>query len=194
MLSTILRTLDFSSGSIHIDGVDVSTLPRTTLRRHLTVVPQSPIHIPGSLRQNIDPRSQATDLEIDSVLQRVQLLDIVQERGGLSAEYLPDSLSKGEGQLLALARAMLQKNKIILLDEATSSVDAETDRIMKEVIREGFQECTVITVAHRPATILDSDIVVVLEAGKVVEVGNPRELMLKESGLKDLLSGDDRKM
>ena len=92
--------------------------------------------------------------------------------------------------MLALARAMLQKNKIVLLDEATSSVDAETDRIVKAVVKEGFRDCTVITVAHRPATILDSDVVVVLEGGKVVEVGNPDELMRKVSKLRSLLSGN----
>ena len=190
LLSTILRTIDIAAGSISIDGVDLSTLPRTTIRHHLTVVPQSPIHIPGSVRQNIDPLSQATDLEITFALQRVRLNDILQERGDLSAEFLPDSLSKGQGQLLALARALLQKNKIILLDEATSSVDAETDRVVKEVVREGFKGCTVITVAHRPATILDSDIVVVLENGKVVEVGEPEELIGRESRLRNLLRGE----
>jgi len=161
------------------------------IRRHLTIVPQSPIQIPGTVRQNIDPLSQATDLEVDFVLQKVHLHDAIQERGGYSAEFVLDSFSKGQGQLLALARALLQKNKIILLDEATSSVDAETDRIVKDIVRESFQDCTVITVAHRPSTILDSDIVVVLEDGKVAEVGKPEELMGRESRLKDLLSGNE---
>lgn len=190
LLSTILRTVDIASGSISIDDRNLSTLPRTVIRQHLTAVTQSPIHLPGTLRLNIDPFSRATDLEIAFVLHKVRLHEIVQEKGGLDAEFLVDSLSQGQGQLLALARAMLQRNKVILLDEATSSVDAETDRIVKEVIKEGFQRCTVVTVAHRPATVLDSDVVVLLEGGKVFEIGNPGELMGRESKLRSLLSGN----
>ena len=177
LLSTILRLADLTAGTIQIDSVDLSTLDRTSLRQHLTTIPQTPLHIPGTLRQNLDPFSTLPDQCLTSALKKVRLWTTLKARGGLGADLHPEELSQGQQQLLALARAILNKRKVVLLDEATSSVDIETERIMRDVLSRDFKECTVLTVAHRRETILDSDIVVVLEAGRVVESGEPGMLM-----------------
>jgi len=184
--------MDLTTGSLFIDGVDVSTIPRTTVRRLLTAVPQSALHLPGTLRQNLDPFSLQSDAEIISALEKVQLWTTLSTRGGLDAAHQPSSLSAGQNQLFALARALLQRSKIVILDEATSSIDADTDLIIKKVMQEAFVDCTVVTVAHRPETILACEVVVVLEGGKVVETGEPGVLMEKYGGfLRGLLGEGD---
>ena len=189
LLATLLRTLDLTTGTIIVDGIDLSTLPRHLIRTHLTAVPQSALYLPGTLRENLSPFSSSppSDDLIISALERVQLWSILRDRGGLDAPLTPDSLSAGQNQLLSIARAILQSNKIVLLDEATSSVDAETDKVVKEVIGESFKGCTVVTVAHRPETILGCEVVVLLEGGRVMEVGEPAVLMGRDRKLKALL-------
>ena len=177
LLSTIVRTLDYTSGSIKIDGFDLSTIPRDTIRRHIITMPQDPLYLTGTVRLNVDPFSASSDNAIIQALTKVCLWPVINDRGGLDADLFPDTLSKGQQQLLALARAMLQKSKILLLDEATSSVDGETDKTLQKLIREEFKDCTVITVAHRLDTILDSDVIAVMDTGRVVEFGKPGQLM-----------------
>lgn len=153
-------------------------------------MPQDPLHLTGSLRFNTDPLGKSTNEAIITALSKVGLWSVLVERGGLDAELHLDSLSKGQQQLLALARAMLYKSTILLLDEATSSVDGKTDQVLQGVIRDEFEDCTVVTVAHRLETIMDSDIVVVMDAGEIREVGNPEELMkLQDSAFRKLWGG-----
>lgn len=154
-------------------------------------VPQHSLYIPGTVRLNADPFDQRSDEEIITGLTKVQLWSVLAERGGLNADFQPESLSKGQQQQLALARAILQKSAVVLLDEVTSSIDAETDRILKDVMREAFKDCTVVTVAHRPETIQEAEVVAILDAGALVEFGVPGELMKGESRLKDLLKHAD---
>jgi len=187
LLSTILRILDISSGTIKIDSIDLSTIPRSIIRRRLVTVPQNSLYIPGTVRVNIDPFENRSDEDIVAALTKVQLWLVLAERGGLDADFQLESLSKGQQQQLALARAILQKSAVILLDEVTSSVDANTDRILKDVMEEEFRDCTIVTVAHRPETILDADVVAVLHEGALVEFGAPKDLMEEESKLKALL-------
>jgi ATP-binding cassette subfamily C (CFTR/MRP) protein 1 len=182
LLSTLLRTLTPTTGTLLIDGIDLSTLSRPSIRRHLTTIPQTPLWLPGSLRANLDPFSSSTDEALITALQKVRLWDILEQRGGLDAEIHAEELSAGQEQLLSLARAIVNKKKVVLMDEATSSIDAETERIVRAVVRAEFETCTVLTVAHRRETILDGDVVVVLEGGRVVETGRPGELMLKVDG------------
>lgn len=141
-------------------------------------MPQDPLHLHGTLRFNSDPLSRSTDPEIISALEKVQLWSLLSVRGGLDAELTLDSLSKGQQQLLALARALLGRSKVVILDEATSSVDNETDGVMREVMKREFEGCTVVVVAHRLSSLEDCDVVVVMDGGRIVEVGEPGKLLV----------------
>lgn len=116
---------------------------------------------------------------------------MLSERGGLDTELLPDGLSKGQFQLLALSRALLQKRKLVLMDEATSSIDVETARKITDMVETEFQGSTILTVAHRKETILGAEVVVVMEQGEVVEMGDPRVLMGKEGSRLSALLQDE---
>ncbi|KAK2000495.1 P-loop containing nucleoside triphosphate hydrolase protein, partial [Colletotrichum falcatum] len=189
---TLLRLLEYQSGTVCIDGIDISQIPRVTLRDRLTVLPQDPVTLDGTVRLNLalEAPHLSDDLLIAS-LRKVKLWELVQERGGLDAEFGAMNLSHGQRQLFCLARATLGKSKVVLLDEATSSLDRETEEDIQRVLREEFSDCTVITVAHRLESIADGDVVVVMDGGEVVEVGGPRQLLDRAtSKFKDLW--DDR--
>lgn len=188
LLSTLLRLQDLASGTIKLDSLDLSHLPRSTIRQLITSIPQDPIQINGTLRFNTDPFGLCTDTQIISALKKVDLWSLLDERGGLDAELLPDTLSKGQLQLLALARTLLRRSKLVLMDEATSNIDSETARRIDGILREEFRNSTILTVAHRRETILSADVVVVMELGEIVEVGEPENLMGSEgSRLRALL-------
>lgn len=146
-------------------------------------LPQDPLILIGSVRLNADPASTNDDNAIIEVLTKVGLWSVLSDRGGLDAEITASTLSKGQQQLLALARALLKKGKILLLDEPTSNVDAETDKTMQRILREEFAECTILTVAHRLNTIIDSDVVLVLDGGRLAEMGRPQELLKTKDSL-----------
>lgn len=136
----------------------------------------------GSIRFNVDPSSSHPDSSIMAALVRVGLWSLLEERGGLDIEITDSGLSKGQQQLLALSRAILRKGKILLLDEPTSNVDAETDATMQRILEEDFGDCTVLTVAHRLDSIMGCDAVAVVDAGKLIEVGPPDELAGRVDG------------
>ena len=168
----LFRLCEPDGGSIRIDGVDVSTLGLSTLRSHLSIIPQDPVMFSASLRYNLDPFNRATDGEVAQVLQRVHLSEAVAGfRDGLQHEISEggENLSQGQRQLVCIARALLRKSKIIILDEATSSVDAETDALIQETIRTNFAHATVLTIAHRLETIVDADRIMLLADGKLAE-------------------------
>ena len=172
-------------GKILIDGVEVGSLSLQSARRAMAVITQDPILFSGSLRKNLDPFSQFTDADLWSALEEVQLKPLVQKLQGQLEFVLRESgsnFSVGERQLLCLARALLQKSKIIIMDEATANVDFRTDRLIQEVIRHKFRDCTVLTIAHRLNTIVDYDKVLVLDGGKVAEFDKPDVLLQKENG------------
>ena len=164
----------------------MATLPRETIRERLITIPQDPLILITSVRLNADPSGDLSDERVVDALAKVRLWDTIKERGGLSAELNMQSLSKGQQQLFALARAMLRKSTILILDEATSNVDPETDRIMQSVIREEFKNHTIITVAHRINTIMDSDKILVMDGGRSVEFGSPAELLSRDSAFRRL--------
>jgi len=178
--------LELNSGTIFIDGLDVSTLPRHDVRTNLNAIPQDPYFVAGSIRLNLDPYSTSADTLIISALRKVKLLDTITANGGLDGELNPDTLSHGQRQLFCLARAILRKSKIVVLDEATSSVDRETDKLMQEIIRQEFKDCTIIAVAHRLETILDFDRIAVLDRGKLIECDSPKNLLAEDSSFKEL--------
>ncbi len=177
---------ELNSGSILIDDLDLSTVPRNDIRTHLNAIPQDPYFVAGSIRLNLDPYSTSTDALIISALRKVQLLNTIRYNAGLDAELDPDSLSHGQRQLFCLARAVLRKSKIVVLDEVTSSVDRKTDELMQIITRDEFKGCTIIAVAHRLETIMDFDRIAVLDRGRLVECGSPARLLAKGSAFKEL--------
>ncbi|GBF62869.1 ABC transporter [Trichophyton mentagrophytes] len=177
LVSCLLRMLEMDSGTILIDGTDISTIPRQQVRSRLNTLPQEPFFLYGTVRDNVDPLKLADDETVIGALQAVGLWDFLESRGGLDEEVGEDKLSHGQRQLFCLARAVVKQGNILIMDEATSSVDAETDKVMEDVIREKFKGITVIAIAHKLDTVLDYDRVVLLDKGEVIETGNPKELL-----------------
>ncbi|KAJ3292086.1 Canalicular multispecific organic anion transporter 2 [Rhizoclosmatium sp. JEL0117] len=160
----LFRLSEADEGSIEIDGVDVSKLGLNLLRTKLTIIPQEAVLFGASVRDNIDPGHLYTDDQIWKGLEQKI------KSGG-------ENMSVGERQLFCLARAILRKTKILLLDEATAGIDLETDSLIQATIRREFADSTVLTIAHRIQTIMDSDKIMVLNAGRVEEMESPTELM-----------------
>ena len=182
-MATFARLLEIDNGVLQIDGYDLATIPRNIIRERLVVVPQDAPVLIGTLRFNTDPAGKHADTQIRSVLCRVGLWDLFEGGKGLETELTTTSLSHGQRQLLSIARAVLKGGQVVLLDEPTSSVDEATDGAVQQVLREAFERCTVITVAHRINTIYPgSDLVVVMEGGQVVEAGAPEELVRRQNG------------
>ena len=151
----------------------------------MAVITQDPVLFGGSLKKNMDPFSQYTDQQLWTALEEVQLKTVVQDLPGQLNFRLRESgtnLSVGERQLVCLARALVQRSKIIIMDEATANVDFKTDHLIQEVIRHKFKDSTVLTIAHRLNTIMDYDKVLVLDGGRVVEFDNP-DLLIRNGGL-----------
>lgn len=180
-----------------MDNIDLSTHPRREIRPRLITLPQDPVKLPGTVRTNLDPHGffngQSGEADLATALGKVLLWDdVIGHRGGLDADFNDLGLSHGQEQLFGLARAILHKERssIILLDEATSSVDYETDKRLQNLLREEFSRHTVLAVAHRLDTIRDYNLVVVMERGRIAEVGNPRQLRDQEgSAFQRLSSG-----
>ena len=168
-----------------IDCVDVGTLNLQTARRSMAVIAQDPVLFGGSLRRNLDPFSEQTDLDLWTALEEVQLKAMVEKLPG-QLEYRVNetgsNFSVGERQLVCLARALVQKSKIIVMDEATANVDFKTDNLIQEVIRHKFKDSTVLTIAHRLNTIMDYDKVLILDGGRMVELDKP-EILIQNGGI-----------
>ena len=166
--------------SVVIDGVDALALPLRRLRSALAVIPQDPIIFSGSLRANLDPFGEASDPEVWAALEKVTLKPFARALPNRLDELMGSDggqLSFGQRQLVCIARAMLKKSRILLCDEATSSVDHETDQIIQRIIRTEFADHTVLTIAHRLETIVDCDRVMVMEDGAVAELDAPGVLL-----------------
>ncbi|KAJ2999390.1 hypothetical protein HDV02_003008 [Globomyces sp. JEL0801] len=187
------RILPFVRGTIFIDGIDISKLGLHDLRSKLTIIPQDPILFEGTLRSNLDPLDEHTDEVIWDALRLTHVLESLQtaEDGADIANLSLDSpvnenggnYSQGQRQLLCMARALLRSSKFIFMDEATASVDPETDSKIQQTIRSEFINGTILTVAHRLKTIVDYDRVLVMDDGKVGEFGTPYELLSNKNGL-----------
>ena len=168
-----------------IDGIDIGTLNLQRARRSMAVIAQDPVLFGGSLRRNLDPFSVQTDLDLWTALEEVQLKAMVEKLPG-QLEYRVNetgsNFSVGERQLVCLARALVQKSKIIVMDEATANVDFKTDNLIQEVIRHKFKDSTVLTIAHRLNTIMDYDKVLILDGGRMVEFDKP-EILIQNGGI-----------
>ncbi|KAH6703299.1 multidrug resistance protein MDR [Leptodontidium sp. MPI-SDFR-AT-0119] len=181
LLLALFRMLSLAHGSITIDGQDISLIRRQSLRSRLNGIPQDAYFLAGSIRLNADPRSSCTDKEIVKALKSVQLWDIIRSKGSLDTNIEDVFLSHGQQQLFCIARAILRKSTILVLDEATSSVDAHTDELIQTLIRQHFSRHTILSVAHKLDTILDFDQVIVMDAGSVCEMGEPYVLLENEA-------------
>ncbi|MBA0552215.1 hypothetical protein Golob_023045 [Gossypium lobatum] len=210
-ISALFRLVEPADGEIIIDNLDICTIGLHDLRSHLGIIPQDPTFFGGSVRYNIDPLEQHTDNEIWEVLEKCQLREAVQAKeGGLNSTgkknkdtrvgffqfasinnmktisaVVQDGLnwSMGQRQLFCLGRALLKRSKILVLDEATASIDNTTDSIIQKTIRTELKDCTVITVAHRIPTVMDCNMVLGISDGKLVEFDEPMKLMNKEGSL-----------
>ncbi|CAL8127080.1 unnamed protein product [Orchesella dallaii] len=183
LITAIFRIAE-PTGVIEIDGINVLQIGLHDLRSKISIIPQDPVLFTGTLRKNLDPFSNYNDEEIWRVLEEVHLADEVrQTSAGLSVEVTEGggNFSVGQRQLVCLGRAILRKNKILVLDEATANVDPETDALIQKTIRTKFLECTVLTVAHRLHTVIDSDKILVLDAGSVKEYNDPYILLQDRS-------------
>ncbi|XP_014208079.1 multidrug resistance-associated protein 4-like [Copidosoma floridanum] len=189
-LITALFRLARSEGQVLIDELDTRGVRLAELRKRIAVIPQEPVLFSTSLRDNLDPFHEFEDTSLWAALEDVRLhkafvpLDHPIECGGRN-------LSAGQRQLLCLARALVKRARILVLDEATANVDPATDALLRETIRTKFAECTVLTVAHRLDSVIDSDLVVVVDDGRVVEYGQPRSLLAQEDGLFLRMAGQD---
>ncbi|KAM9612292.1 ATP-binding cassette sub-family C member 2 isoform 6-T9 [Morphnus guianensis] len=192
LTNCLFRVLEAAGGTIIIDEVDIATIGLHDLRQNLTIIPQDPVLFTGTLRMNLDPFDQYTDEEVWKALELAHLKTYVQDlpEGLLHlVSEAGENLSVGQRQLVCLARALLRKAKILILDEATAAVDLETDHLIQTTIRSEFADCTVLTIAHRLHTIMDSNRVMVLQAGRIVEYDSPEEL-LKKHGVFSAMAKD----
>ncbi|XP_022081543.1 ATP-binding cassette sub-family C member 9-like [Acanthaster planci] len=182
----LLRVIDIFGGRILIDGIDIKSVPLQTLRSRVSIIPQDPVLFTGTIRGNLDPLHEKTDSQLWESLEIAQLKDVVAELdGGLDALVTEggENFSVGQRQLFCLARAFLRKSRILIMDEATASIDLETDKLLQKVVVTAFADRTVLTIAHRIATILNSDKILVLNEGKVAEFDTPDNLMQTDGSL-----------
>ena len=179
----LFRILEATSGQILIDDIDISLIGLSLLRSIITVIPQDPTLIEGSLRENLDPVEKFDDESMIECLKSIEMDYILKDNGlNFMIKENGDNLSAGERQLICMARAMIRKSKIIIMDEATSSIDYNTEQLIQKAILTTLKDSTVITIAHRIKTILEYDRILVFEQGKLIEQGSPKELIEKKEG------------
>ncbi|RWS30840.1 multidrug resistance-associated protein 1-like protein [Leptotrombidium deliense] len=192
----LFRLIEPTEGTIIVDDVDVCEIGLHDLRSRLTIIPQDPVLFTGTLRMNLDPFSKYSDEQVWKSLELAHLKSFVASLGaGLSYEISEggENLSVGQRQLVCLARALLRKSKILVLDEATAAVDYETDELIQATIRKEFENSSVVTIAHRLNTIMDYDRLIIVDNGSIIEFDSPKNLlentqsyfysMAKDSGL-----------
>ncbi|KAF8892115.1 multidrug resistance-associated ABC transporter [Infundibulicybe gibba] len=187
LLLALFRIIEPTQGTILIDSVDISRIGLHDLRSAISIVPQSPDLFEGTLRENIDPVGEYADADIWVALTQAHMREYVDTLPeGLDAPVREggSSLSSGQRQLLCFARALLRKSKILVLDEATSAVDLDTDRAIQEIIRgPAFADMTILTIAHRLNTIMESDRVLVMDAGRIAELDSPDQLLANPNSI-----------
>lgn len=186
LIQALFRLIEPEGGRILIDSIDISTVGLHDLRSRLSIIPQDPTLFEGTVRGNLDPLEEHSDYEIWQALDKAQLGDVIREKEQkLDAPVLEngDNWSVGQRQLVSLGRALLKQARILVLDEATASVDTATDNLIQKIIRTEFKDCTVCTIAHRIPTVIDSDLVLVLSDGRVAEFDTPARLLEDKSSM-----------
>uniref|UniRef100_A0A8R7P4J3 ABC transporter C family member 2 n=1 Tax=Triticum urartu TaxID=4572 RepID=A0A8R7P4J3_TRIUA len=183
MLNALFRIVELERGRILIDDCDTSKFGIWDLRKVLGIIPQTPVLFSGTIRFNLDPFSEHNDADLWEALERAHLKDVIRRNAlGLDAEVSEagENFSVGQRQLLSLARALLRRAKILVLDEATAAVDVQTDALIQKTIREEFKSCTMLIIAHRLNTIIDCDRLLILSSGKISEFDTPENLVSNE--------------
>lgn len=189
-LTSALFRLSYLTGEIYIDGVGISTLGLHDTRSNISIIPQEPLLFTGTLRSNLDPFENYSDDELWQALDEVELKkSIATSSAGLDARVSDGgaNYSIGQRQLLCLARAIVRKRKILILDEATANVDFQTDELIQKTIKRRFKDCTVFIIAHRLNTVMDCDRFIVMDSGLMVEFGRPGELLEKKGYLYNMV-------
>ncbi|KAF8383121.1 mrp-3 [Pristionchus pacificus] len=182
----LFRIIEPASGTITIDDVDITTIGLHDLREKLSIIPQEPVLFSGTLRFNVDPTGLYTDEECWAALKYAHLEEFVERLPGQlmhSIEEGGENISVGQRQLVCLARAILRRSQVLILDEATAAVDTVTDALIQKTIRDVFVNSTVITIAHRLNTIMDYDKIMVMDDGRVAEYDSPDNLLQKPNGI-----------
>eukprot|EP00600_Ochromonadales_sp_CCMP1393_P017669 CAMPEP_0175031920 /NCGR_PEP_ID=MMETSP0005-20121125/21113_1 /TAXON_ID=420556 /ORGANISM="Ochromonas sp., Strain CCMP1393" /LENGTH=1650 /DNA_ID=CAMNT_0016292283 /DNA_START=12 /DNA_END=4964 /DNA_ORIENTATION=+ len=182
LLTALLRLVELDSGEIRIDGVNIATIGLNTLRSVMAVIPQDPVLFSGTIRSNLDPFHKYSDHEVWEGLHRTLLSDSITSLDDKVTEN-GSNFSVGQRQLLCIARALLSRAKIIIMDEATAAVDVETDAVIQQAIRTEFAHATCLTVAHRLNTIMDSDKVLVMDQGVAAEYDSPSNLLADDTSM-----------
>ncbi|KAJ2849803.1 Canalicular multispecific organic anion transporter 2 [Coemansia brasiliensis] len=200
----LLRLIEPASGSITIDGIDTSTVGLYDLRSRISIVPQDPMLLEGTIRDNLDPASEYSDKEILAAIAKSCIGDLIfkpkpnngsdnvpeyKKGSGLDTWVEPDgtNFSIGQRQLISLCRALLWQRRILVLDEATANIDSQSDRLMQTIIRKEFKDCTVLTIAHRLKTVMDSDRILVMDKGSIAEFDTPSNLMAQQGIFAELV-------
>ena len=208
LMVSILRIVELAEGNILIDGQDTRKVGLAKLRSNIAVIPQDPVLYSGTVRTNLDPFDDFPDDKLYEVLDRVGLYTTttassssmsLSSLGQARVESLSDEITEGgtnfsvgQRQLLVIARALLHGSKLVIMDEATAAVDAETDAAIQKVMRLEFKEATVITVAHRINTIMDSNYILVMKDGSAAEFDTPGKLLEKGGLFRDLVQAAAR--
>jgi ATP-binding cassette subfamily C (CFTR/MRP) protein 1 len=185
LMVALFRIQEVAGGKVFIDGVDCATVPLHVLRSKLGIIPQDAVMFSASVRFNLDPFSEHSDADVWEVLRNVDMDHHVQTLPSKLEELVAeggDNFSAGQRQLICIARALLRKPKILVMDEATASVDNDTDALIQSMVRDRFKDATVLTIAHRLHTIIDYDKIMVLDSGRLVEMDSPANLLANNKG------------
>ena len=202
IITALFRFLDADTGNIKIDNIDISSVDLQRLRRSITIIPQDPTLFTGTIKSNLDPYNEHSDAQIFEALKRVNLIsdepanNVYSDRASLGSENVNaflnlnndiaeggGNLSQGQRQLMCLARSLLRSPKIILLDEATASIDYASDAKIQNTIRKEFEQSTILTIAHRLRSVIDYDKILVMDAGEVKEYDHPYSLLLNKNSI-----------
>ncbi|KAJ2143073.1 Canalicular multispecific organic anion transporter 1 [Coemansia sp. RSA 678] len=211
LVQAIMRMVEPAAGKIIIDGVDIATIGLHDLRSRISIIPQDPTLFEGSIRDNLDPMDEYTDDEVWAAIRATHIEGLLEkptrkyvedpddedndigvwvEGVGINkwVEYGGSNFSVGERQLISLCRALLWKRKILVLDEATANIDNKTDQLIQTVLRDEFRDCTVLTIAHRLNTVMDSDRILVMDQGTVAEFDSPKNLLARDGPFTQLVA------
>ena len=186
LMIALFRISELTRGKVEIDGVDISRVPLKRLRSALGIIPQDPVMFSATVRFNLDPFGQYSDEKVWNVLERVCMIEHVNSLPNKLNEMIAeggDNFSAGQRQLICIARALLRNPKILVLDEATASIDNKTDSLIQSMVRKSFANSTVLTIAHRLHTIIDCDKIMVLDAGVLEEFDSPKNLLNSPDGM-----------
>ncbi|XP_021258943.1 multidrug resistance-associated protein 1-like isoform X1 [Numida meleagris] len=191
LTNCLFRVLEGSGGKIIIDGIDISTIGLHDLRGNLNIIPQDPVLFSGTLQSNLDPLGKHSDHELWEALELCGLKSFVESLPKKLLHEISEggeNLSVGQRQLVCLARVLLRKTKVLVLDEATASVDMETDNLVQSTIKREFYNCTILTIAHRLHTVMDSERVLVLDAGRILEYDTPHNLLQRKGAFSEMVA------